>query len=87
MRMAITHLEELLNTNTMARFKLEPVIGLSDHYFVEDTQSGILCMFEAHKFNETQKFTNLPKTDLEKVPTIMRELGDWLRENHYDKVF
>ena len=71
----------------MERFKLEPVVGLQDHYIVEDKQSGILCMFEAHKFNDTQKFTNLPTTDLAKVPTLMRELGDWLRDNHYDKIF
>ena len=72
----------------MERYKLESVIGLPGHYIVEDAQSGILCMFEEHKFNETQKFVNSCNADdFLKLPTIMRELGDWLRENHYDKLF
>lgn len=88
MKKAVFLLVGQLNTSMyMERFKLEQVEGLANHYIVEDIQSGILCMFEKGKFNETQKFTNLPKTDIMRVPTIMRELGDWLRENHYDKIF
>lgn len=71
----------------MERFKLEPVNDLPGHYIVEDTKSGIFCMFEKGKFNETQEFTNLPKKDIMQVPTYMQELGDWLRNNHYDKIF
>lgn len=71
----------------MERYKIELVDGLSGHYIVEDTKSGILCIFEKGKFNETQEFSNLPKTDIVQLPTYMRELGDWLRDNHYDKIF
>lgn len=69
----------------MGRYKIdEPQQGL---YIVEDTESGLLCMFEQGKFNETQEFSNIPKTNLMQVPTLMRELGDWLAENHRDKIF
>lgn len=69
----------------MARFKLdEPQQGL---YIVEDTESGLLCMFEKGKFNETQEFSNIPKTNPMQIPTLMRELGDWLAENHREKLF
>ena len=69
----------------MSRFKIdEPQEGL---YIVEDTDSGLLCMFEKGKFNETQDFRNIPKGNPIQIPTIMRELGDWLRENHCDKIF
>lgn len=71
----------------MSRFKLEPVNELLNHYIVEDTESGLLCMFEKGKFNETQEFRNIPQENIMQVPTLMRELGDWLRENHYDKIF
>ena len=71
----------------MERFKIKPVNDLPEHYIVEDAKSGIFCMFEKGKFNETQEFSNLPKTDIMQVPTYMREMGDWLKENHYDKIF
>lgn len=69
----------------MSRFKIdEPQEGL---YIVEDTNTGLLCMFEKGKFNETQEFRNIPQTNPMQVPTLMRELGDWLAENHRDKIF
>ena len=69
----------------MSRFKIdEPQEGL---YIVEDTDSGLLCMFEKGKFNETQDFRNIPQGNPMQIPTLMRELGDWLAENHRDKLF
>lgn len=70
---------------SMSRFKLdEPQEGL---YIVEDTDTGLLCMFEKGKFNETQEFGNIPTRSPILTPTYMRELGDWLTENHRDKLF
>lgn len=67
------------------RFKIdEPQQGL---YIVEDTVSGLLCMFEKGKFNETQEFRNIPHSNPMQIPTLMREVGDWLAENHRDKLF
>ena len=69
----------------MSRFKIdEPQEGL---YIVEDTDTGLLCMFEKGKFNETQDFRNIPQENPMQIPTLMRELGDWLAENHRDKLF
>ncbi len=57
-----------------------------------DTEHGIVIKFKEHMFNETQKSTlldgNTFKTAEEAlaIATYMREIGDWLRENHYTKV-
>lgn len=50
-------------------------------------ETGLLCMFEKGKFNETQDFRNIPQGNLTQIPTLMRELGDWLAENRRDKLF
>lgn len=71
----------------MRRYILDKVEGLPNHYMVEDCQSGIVCMFEKGKFNDTQEFRNIPQDNIMQVPTLMRELGDWLRVNHYEKLF
>lgn len=54
-----------------------------------DQDNGIVCVFEAHTFNESQQFTMLEdsKASANELATIAREMGDWLRENHYDKIF
>lgn len=69
----------------MDRFKIEEV--QQDLYIVEDTMTGLVCMFEKGKFNETQEFRNIPQSNPFKVPTLMRELGDWLVENHKEILF
>jgi len=72
----------------MSRF----IIQTSDkpnHWVCTDTENGIVCVFENHKFNDTQKFTVLEdiKPDAAIIAKAVREMADWLRENHYDKVF
>lgn len=55
-----------------------------------DLTNKIVCVFEDKKFNETQKMTELEdfnNSDFMKIPTIMREMGDWLFENHKEKLF
>lgn len=54
-----------------------------------DQENGLVCKFEQGKFNDTQQFTML---DEGKVPpaqlaSILREMGDWLSENHYNLLF
>lgn len=51
---------------------------------LEDTENGISCAFETHKFNETQEFevrNNL--FSAEELAAIMREIGDWMHKNAY----
>lgn len=55
-----------------------------------DTVNNIVCKFQEHKFNETQKFTflnEIKSPDALAIARIMREMGDWLGDNHYDKTF
>ena len=61
-----------------------------NHWVVTDTVNRIVCVFENHNFNDTQQFTFLEDVrhlDVSELAKISREMGDWLRENHYGKVF
>lgn len=52
-----------------------------------DSDYGIRCDFEAHRFNETQEFSlpdDLP-ADPALISRIMRELGDWISLHHYSE--
>jgi len=71
------------------RFILQP----SEHkkkYVCTDTVNKIIIVFEKGKFNDTQKVEFLEdfnNVDFMEVAKFMREIGDWLFENHYDKLF
>lgn len=53
------------------------------YYVVTDTENQIVCKFEKGRFNDTQNFTFLGQVPpMSKLPTLMRELGDWLASNH-----
>jgi hypothetical protein len=72
------------------RFILQNSELKPNHIVCTDTQNMIVCTFENHKFNETQKFDMLEDFNPDnfmQLARIMREFGDWLSENHYDKVF
>lgn len=52
-------------------------------FILTDTTNKIVCKFKRGFFNETQSITildNVPNN----LPTIMRELGEWIVENHPD---
>lgn len=73
---------------TMERFILQPSQE-QGFWVATDTVNGIVIKFREHQFNETQQTTLLNgdtfKTAEEAlaVATYMREIADWLRENHY----
>lgn len=74
----------------MERFIIQASQSQPDGWLCTDTENNIVCQFTAHKFNDTQKFTFLEDVehpDALTIARIMREMADWLRENHYDKVF
>jgi DNA-binding XRE family transcriptional regulator len=58
-----------------------------------DKENNIVVQFEHGKYNDTQKVTLLngdtfkDEKEALKVATYLRELADWLRENHYEKLF
>lgn len=55
-------------------------------YSVVDSQTGLVCSFEEHRFNETQEFNldDLP-IDPESIARAMRELGEWLSLHRYSE--
>ncbi|MEI6752360.1 MAG: hypothetical protein WCK78_04260 [Paludibacter sp.] len=72
------------------RFLLQKSELKQNHWVCTDRENLIVCTFENHKFNETQKFDvleNFNSDNFMQLARIMREFGDWLSENHYDKVF
>lgn len=74
----------------MNRFILQKSEKKSNAYVCTDTDNGIVCLFDEHRFNDTQTFTFLEDVEQPNPLTIARilcEMADWLRENHYDKIF
>lgn len=56
-----------------------------NHYIAVHKKANIIVEFERGKFNESQKVTNLVEfhpSEYGKIPSYMRQLGDWLAENH-----
>jgi hypothetical protein len=71
------------------RFTLQPS-QKPGYHVCTDTVNRIVCVFKDHDFNLDQSFTVLDDfqpDQVNKLPTIAREMGDWLRENHYNIVF
>lgn len=77
----------------MSRFQIEPSTREQGWWVCTDTENLIVCRFENHRFNETQQFTILEDSKFQPVTAstasllarITREMGDWLRSNHYTK--
>lgn len=75
------------------RFLLQHSQAHPDGWVCTDKAHNIVCRFEEHKFNETQQFTLLDsdtfnsKAEALAYATYLREMGDWLKENHYEKIF
>ena len=65
----------------------------SGYWVATDRDHNIVVQFEHGKYNETQKVTLLNgdtftnEKEALKVATYLRELADWLREEHYEKLF
>lgn len=59
-------------------------------WVLTDTENQIVCRFTEGQFNETQQITLLedpaPRMVME-MPRIMREMADWLAQNHYELLF
>ncbi len=73
------------------RFVLQPSKEMQDGWVATDTENGIVLRFENHKFEKTLRCTPLLTDGREptaiELATAIRELLDWLREEHKDKVF
>ena len=61
-----------------------------NYWVCTDTVNLIVCVFENQNFNDNQTFTTLEDfnpANFLKLAELNRLMGDWLRENHYDKIF
>lgn len=74
----------------MNRFKLEKSQDLPNWWVLTDTENLIVCKFEEHKFNETQRVSVLEDSkftsDLNcanKLAHIMAEMGDYMFSHWY----
>lgn len=71
----------------MERYILQKSKEQNNWYVATDTLAGIVVKFEKGKFNETQKATMLEDLNFHsdtptRLATAMRELTEWLIENH-----
>lgn len=74
----------------MSRFVIAKSELKPNHWVCTDTENLIVCTFENKNFNDAQEFKTLEDFNPEnfmQLARFAREMGDWLRENHYDKVF
>lgn len=66
-----------------ARYKLEAVgTGV---WRVTDKAYLLTLRFEEGRFNETQEIVeleNIAQEDIARLPSVLREMGDWMVENH-----
>lgn len=65
------------------RFSLKA--GANLMWTVSDAESGVSVEFREGLFNETQKVSvpdGMQGSDAMKVASVMREVGDWMAENH-----
>ena len=72
------------------RFILQKSQTRDNRWVCTDTENGIVCMFDDKNFNDANQFTVL--NDIENPDALVlarwaREMADWLRENHYNKIF
>lgn len=72
------------------RYEFSPHPEKDGWYVVTDTIWMMTCEFQAHRFNDTQNYTDLgalKHKDADTVAKAMAELGDWLFSHHYSDVF
>lgn len=77
----------------MERFILQRSTRQHDWWVCTDTEQNIVCRWHDHEYNDTQEFTLLDSDTFETseealaYAKYLREMADWLRDNHYDKIF
>lgn len=74
----------------MNRFTIIESKEKKNHWVCTDNDNFLQCTFENKNFNDNQQFTftkPLDSSKLMEAAKFAREMGDWLRLNHYDKIF
>lgn len=73
----------------MERFILQPSQEHENWWVLTDTENQIVVRFENKRFNQTQQVTMLEDVETPNplvIARMMREIGDYLAQNHRDKV-
>lgn len=74
----------------MDKYILKKSDNLPDGWVLSDAEYGIVIVFEEGRFNETQKITfldDIQSPDPVEIASRVREMGEWLMENHRELVF
>lgn len=78
----------------MERFRLDKSTEHPGWWVLTDTENLIVLKFKEHNFNEEQKVTVLEESRFSGQPgmanqiaRIMREMGEYMRSNHYGLLF
>lgn len=60
-----------------------------NYWVCTDQANGVVCKFEQGNFNDNQEFTLLEDAghSANELAKLASEMGEWLRENHYEKIF
>lgn len=69
----------------MAKERFSLKAGANLMWTVSDAESGVSIEFREGLFNEAQKVSvpdNMQGSNAMKVASVMREIGDWMAENH-----
>lgn len=71
------------------RFVLRRSRKTKNGWVATDQDYNVVVTFIEHRFNDTKKvyFLEDEPTDYLERARVMREMGDWLSENHNDKLF
>ncbi len=71
-----------------SRYLLKPS-SKPDWWVCADKNFKIVVKWKEHLFNDTQEATELEDLDLSvtQIAKVLQEMGKWLRENHYNKIF
>jgi transcriptional regulator with XRE-family HTH domain len=72
-----------------AQYSLVPSDSKPNHWVCTDLTNGIVCVFESRKFNDTQTVTRLEDVNITalQLAAASRDMADWLRANHPEKMF
>lgn len=80
---------EIKGTEQRPRYLLQPSEQKPGWWVCTDTENGIVCRFQTHRFNETSQMKfleDVKQPDALAIARLMREMGDWLAEHHEDIV-
>lgn len=60
-----------------------------DYWICTDQENGLVCKFQQGNYNKNQQFTLLEDSTASAIDLarLAKDMADWLRKNHYEKVF